>query len=154
MTASTQFRMNRPKVIHETFEDEVVIINFDSGNYYSLRQVGADIWTLIESGASVSAIVEGLAQRYEGNRAEIENAVMQFLNELQQANLVVQGTASESTQRKEMPKPRQDAGKPQFQMPVLQQYTDMQDLLLLDPIHEVDETGWPNVKVEPSNDST
>jgi hypothetical protein len=26
---------------------------------------------------------------------------------------------------------------------VLQKYTDMADLLLLDPIHEVDEQGWP-----------
>jgi hypothetical protein len=29
-------------------------------------------------------------------------------------------------------------------VPVLNKYTDMQDLLLLDPIHEVDERGWPN----------
>jgi hypothetical protein len=28
---------------------------------------------------------------------------------------------------------------------MLQKFTDMQDLLLLDPIHEVDESGWPRV---------
>jgi hypothetical protein len=33
-----------------------------------------------------------------------------------------------------------------FVAPVLHKHTDMQDLLLLDPIHEVDETGWPSVK--------
>ena len=33
-----------------------------------------------------------------------------------------------------------------FVAPVLQKHTDMQDLLLLDPIHEVDETGWPSLK--------
>ncbi len=27
--------------------------------------------------------------------------------------------------------------------PALETYTDMQELLLLDPIHDVDETGWP-----------
>ena len=26
----------------------------------------------------------------------------------------------------------------------LGKYTDMQELLLLDPVHEVDEAGWPN----------
>jgi hypothetical protein len=28
--------------------------------------------------------------------------------------------------------------------PVLDKYTDMQELLLLDPIHEVDDAGWPH----------
>jgi hypothetical protein len=31
-----------------------------------------------------------------------------------------------------------------FEKPGLQKYSDMQDLLLLDPIHEVDEMGWPH----------
>jgi hypothetical protein len=30
--------------------------------------------------------------------------------------------------------------------PVLSIYDDMQDLLLLDPIHDVDESGWPAIK--------
>jgi hypothetical protein len=34
-------------------------------------------------------------------------------------------------------------GTAEFHAPVLQVYSDMQDLLLLDPIHEVDATGWP-----------
>ena len=32
---------------------------------------------------------------------------------------------------------------PNFERPKLGKYTDMQDLLLADPIHEVDEQGWP-----------
>jgi hypothetical protein len=31
---------------------------------------------------------------------------------------------------------------------VLERYTDMQELLLLDPIHDVDQTGWPRRKGE------
>jgi hypothetical protein len=35
----------------------------------------------------------------------------------------------------------------EFQPPVLESYSDMQDILLLDPIHEVDDkAGWPNPK--------
>jgi len=33
-----------------------------------------------------------------------------------------------------------------FEKPKLQKFTDMQDLLLLDPIHEVDEAGWPHTR--------
>ena len=31
----------------------------------------------------------------------------------------------------------------EYEPPVIECYPDMQELLLLDPIHEVDETGWP-----------
>ena len=34
-----------------------------------------------------------------------------------------------------------------YRTPVLSIYTDMQDLLLLDPIHDVDQAGWPTRKV-------
>ena len=38
--------------------------------------------------------------------------------------------------------------KPIFQAPSLQKYTDMEEMLALDPIHEVDEEmGWPSAKV-------
>ena len=30
-----------------------------------------------------------------------------------------------------------------FEMPTLEKYTDMQDLVLIDPVHQVDEAGWP-----------
>jgi hypothetical protein len=30
--------------------------------------------------------------------------------------------------------------------PVLEKYTDMQELLLLDPIHDVEEAGWPKAR--------
>ena len=36
-----------------------------------------------------------------------------------------------------------DAPKPAFDPPRLEKYSDMQDYLLIDPIHEVDEPGWP-----------
>ena len=32
---------------------------------------------------------------------------------------------------------------PPFEAPRLTKYTDMRDLLVLDPIHDVDESGWP-----------
>lgn len=37
-----------------------------------------------------------------------------------------------------------------FEEPIFHKYTDMEDLLLLDPIHDVDETGWP----KPHQDDT
>jgi hypothetical protein len=49
----------------------------------------------------------------------------------------------DSTNRQPLPEP---SG---FEPPVLEKFTDMQDLILLDPVHEVDERGWPHVPRNP-----
>jgi hypothetical protein len=40
------------------------------------------------------------------------------------------------------------AARQPYEAPALHKYNDMQDLLLLDPVHDVDETGWPNISPE------
>ena len=153
MNSPVRFRINTPTVIHETIDNEVVMIDFDSGKYYSLDKVGADIWRFIEGDEMVGEIVEVLTQRYEGSRAVVENAVNQLIAELQQENLIVPDKAEEPESIREL-EVRAEAGseteRPSFEAPILYKYTDMQDLLLLDPIHEVDETGWPSMKPDSS----
>lgn len=156
MNSLTRFRINRPKVIHETIDDEVVMIHFDSGNYYSLDNVGAQIWAFVESGSTVSEIIEAITHRYEGSRAVIENAVNQVISELQQEDLIVPDKTKEpgGIQGLEVQaEPGLERERPGFEAPILHKYTDMQDLLLLDPIHEVDEAGWPTIRPDSSNDA-
>ena len=37
--------------------------------------------------------------------------------------------------------------RPAFVAPALTRYTDVKDLLVLDPVHDVDEMGWPTPKL-------
>ena len=135
------YSVNRPKVIYEVFEDETVLIDLDSGNYYSLSGSGALIWDCIVRGDSVGSVIENLHERFRG-RDGIASAVDDFVRELAEENLIVKNSSGAAKNMKQ--------GKAQipslarFEKPVLQKYSDMQDLLLLDPIHEVDETGWPH----------
>ncbi len=143
------FRVNKPKVILETFDDEVVLVNLDSGSYYTIDNVGVAIWEHIENGAGVDAIVKSTIEAHEADNAHIKSAVYQFIEALEKEGLVVpieeHEAASPHTQTAGG-EPIVEAKRTGFVPPVLHGYTDMQDLLLLDPIHEVDETGWPNVK--------
>lgn len=157
MTSVMRFQINAPKVIHEAFDDEVVIVNLGNGNYYSLGKVGADIWGLIERGATVGDIVEGLVRRYEGSRDEIEQAVHALMSDLQKDELIVPLAAQGSERAQEGQASAEHepaAGRLPFEAPVLQTYTDMQELMLLDPIHEVDEAGWPSTKPEPPDEKS
>jgi hypothetical protein len=143
------FRINTPKVIHETIDGETVIVNLDSGNYYSLDAIGADIWDSVGKGVSVDHIIEDISCRYSGKREEIERAVRLFVNGLLQESLI-SPLESGDAERRAAYEPVATCTPPDglrpFTAPTLQKYSDMQELLLLDPIHEVDETGWPNAK--------
>ena len=148
MNSFTSFKINRPRVVHEIIDGELILINFDSGNYYSCDKVAADIWALVAGGNAVGEIVEKISCRYDGNYLDMENAVKRFLAELHQEDLIVPvNTGGEKNIRESAvdPNSKSQPKKIQFDAPVLQKYSDMRELLLLDPVHEVDETGWPNI---------
>ena len=140
------FRVNQPDVVFEVFNDEIVIINLASGTYYSLDQSGAEIWQLLQQGATCPAIVAKIAATYALKYKEIELPVEKFLTELIQEKLITPNGASTQAHTQASSMALGDpssSGRRHFTPPSLNKYTDMQDLLLLDPIHDVDAQGWP-----------
>jgi hypothetical protein len=142
--SNQRFRVNTPTVTHETIDGEAVIINLDSGNYYSLVEVGSFIWGLVEKGASASDVQNVVLQTYQGNTQDIDRGVTELLAQLQQENLIVpvEGTGEAFDLTQAVPSSNGHE-KPAFTTPMLHTYSDMQELLLLDPIHDVDDAGWP-----------
>ncbi len=141
MNTSPSYRVREPDVVHETIDGETVIVNLSTGNYYSLQGVGADVWALMAAGKPAHQIVAGIGQRYEGAPAQIEAGVGGLLARLVAEGLIIPG---ESLNSEVAALGATDGARPAFTVPVLEAHQDMQDLLLLDPIHDVDETGWPN----------
>jgi hypothetical protein len=135
-----RFRVNTPAVIHQLLDGEVIVVNLDTGTYYSLAGTAADIWTSVEEGASVGEAVEQLVDRYDAPPAIVEPAVTRFVGELEAEELIL--AADRDVRRARAT--ANGAAKLPFAEPALQKFTDMQELLLLDPIHEVDERGWPD----------
>lgn len=150
MVPADRFSINSSKITHETIDGEVVIVNLASGSYYSLDGAGAEIWSRIADRASFSEIVAYLADRYDGKIEALAGAVQQLLGDLETEGLILKepdGAPAQSPEAKPIAPGRpESAAKIQFTPPSLNKYTDMQDLLLLDPIHDVDEAGWPVVK--------
>lgn len=149
MDLTKRFRINSPKVVHDSIDNEVIIIEFESGNYYSLNQSGSDIWKLIHKESSIKEIFDNLSAKYQTNSHTIEEKLWPFLNELKNENLIIEiENKDQKTSKKLSIKQNNNkkTDKTDFEIPILQKYSDMQDLLLLDPIHEVDEKGWPIAK--------
>lgn len=145
MLMTVRFGVNSPNVIGETIQGEVIIIHMETGSYYSLRGAGAEIWTAIESESTHDEIVEMLAGRHEGSRGEIESALAQLLAELRGEELVVAVNGErKGSVAAAMPAPPAKDNREPFVAPKLEKFTDMQDLILLDPVHQVDARGWPH----------
>jgi hypothetical protein len=141
---NARFRVKTPDVMHESIEGEVIIINLVSGTYYSVRGSGAEIWALVQDGQAVSGgeIVEALGTVFDSSRVELERGVTQFLDELLREGLVAEVETGEETPGAR-PLPENRPTRRPFELPALEKYTDMQDLVLIDPVHQVDDAGWP-----------
>ncbi|MFB2921620.1 PqqD family protein [Aerosakkonema funiforme] len=146
---SEKFKINSPKVVHETIDGEVVIVNLDRGDYYSLVKAGADIWEGLAKGMARVDILENMVQRYDASRENIETALNDLIEKLELEELITIEKTDEviplNTTNNES-ETKVNTEKLSFEIPTLQKYTDMEELLALDPIHEVDEMGWPNAK--------
>jgi hypothetical protein len=136
MTA-TRFRANSPHVINEVIDGEAVIINLATGDYFSLRGSGAYIWSALTAAAGTDEIAAALAAAGMPE-ADAAPAVAGLLEQLLAEGLVVED--ADAPVGANPPAPPADALEP----PALEKFTDMQDLILLDPVHEVDERGWPH----------
>jgi len=137
-----QVNVNTPHVMHETIEGEVIAIHLVSGNYYSLQGTAADIWrAVIEDGATVEHAAEALASLHDESRARIDSEIERFIANLQEEGLV-RVVESKVDAPPHAPPDAGQVGAP-FESPRLEKYTDMQDLVLLDPVHEVGDSGWP-----------
>jgi Coenzyme PQQ synthesis protein D (PqqD) len=140
---TTRFRVNSPNVIHETIEGEVILIDLKTGTYYSLRDAGATVWQAIDQGAGEEGIAAQLGSRYEASEGEIRDAVRRLLAELEREGLI-RAEEGETAPAAAPSGSANGAARLPFAAPVLEKHTDMQDLILLDPVHEVGAEGWPH----------
>ncbi len=143
-----RYRINESKIVFEDYDDEIVLINLESGNYYSIIGAAPVIWRLVGECRSVNNIIDGVMLKYEGTREAIAHVTLDFLKGLLDEGLVLQDDGAVSATVTPQPLSAGETAKVPFETPVLKRYTDMQELILLDPVHEVDESGWPEKKEE------
>lgn len=135
------YRVNEPDVIHQLFDREVVVVDLRNGSYYSLSESGGMAWLAFGSGgASVDDVARLLTTLYALPHDVATRDLRAFIDELVGHDLFVAcpsgGVAVDAA----------SVATPTaaYSPPELRSYNDLQELFLLDPVHEVDATaGWP-----------
>jgi Coenzyme PQQ synthesis protein D (PqqD) len=126
-------------VASEQFDNEVVIINVQTGSYYNITEPSAvAIWNLLRSPVSVPQIVQSIVSQFETTPDTATPVIERFIHQLLTELLIVSTASSDTVVAVSI------VEKKPFTDPVLQIFDDMQDLLILDPVHDVNaQKGWP-----------
>lgn len=131
------FRVNSPKVISNSIGGEVIIINLDSGFYYSLNSSAGALWEALLQGFGTEEICETLQRMGHPLITSGCSTIDRFINELLQEELIISCNITTETPLD------LSALDNLVDPPAMERFEDMQELLVLDPIHEVGEAGWP-----------
>ena len=134
-----QYVINAPAVVGEIIDDEAVILDLRSGLYFNTEASGAVIWAGIEEGATIENLARRLAQRFDIALADAIEQAQAFIATLEEHGLV----RAEAAPSHAAARPEAGQGRETFHAPRLGVHSDHDDLLRLDPIHDVDQMGWP-----------
>jgi hypothetical protein len=77
-----------PKVIAQKAKDLLVLLDLDTGEYYSLDEVGTRIWELCDGARTVSDIARCISEEFDASGESVEQDVLTFFQQLSQDDLV------------------------------------------------------------------
>jgi Coenzyme PQQ synthesis protein D (PqqD) len=144
MSSEERYCIATPDVLHQAIDGEVILIHRSRGTYHSVRGSGELLFGSLLRGASARELAAVLAAQTDADEPTIEAAVMRFIQALWRDGLVVVATDAVPGDAEVAPLGTGLAKRP-FEEPCLETFTDLQDLLTADPVHEVEPLGWPNV---------
>jgi hypothetical protein len=113
--------------------------------------VAADCWQGLVAGVPIEIIADRVSDGYGIAPDVALTDVGAFMEALVSERLAVDGTdgtdgTDDGAGSATVFEVR--SGDRGYIAPVLQRYDDLEDLLLLDPIHEVDDAGWPVARTD------
>jgi len=70
-----------PEQLFSEIDNEVVMLNIQSGEYYSLNSIGSAIWKMLSIPSTFEALIKSLMEDYNVDRVTCENDTNEFIEE-------------------------------------------------------------------------
>lgn len=139
------YQHNLDEVAAEEFDGEFVVIHFARGTYFSLQNAAVDLWRQLENGSSTSdaadRVLALLSEVPPTARDELLACADRFVEE---------GLVREAASAGPPPPARANGS---YESPRIEVFSDLQELILLDPVHEADTNkGWPTQRPKSRDD--
>jgi hypothetical protein len=137
-----RYQANTPRIVDDLVDGEVLLIDMVTGAYFSALDASALAWLLLKAGATSEDVATELVARYGIDAADAQRDTDAYVDALTASELL-------APRANEVP-PAGDLLNG-VQLPPhsyaaldVEKFTEIADLILLDPVHDVAETGWPH----------
>ena len=129
----------KPDCVADDFGGEVVVLNIATGVYFSLTDLAAEVWRDLAAGHPVDSLLAGI------NRVDerIAEATATLIDDFERAGLMRRSSRPLATT---LPESIALVRKGEARL-TIEAFEDMKDLILSDPIHDVDDqAAWPTLQ--------
>jgi len=77
-----------PTVFAQEVDDEMVLLDMNSENYFGLDSVGAVMWQMLEEKKILSEVLKSLLEYYEVEEEILKRDLLIFVERLQESGLI------------------------------------------------------------------
>ena len=135
------YKLNEEKMFYDYADGQAVVINYQTGMYYGMGLLASAILDRIIAGKNVDEIITAV-KALPQCPPDIADRVHSFVKELQEKEIIVDGPAASGGAEPLANGVAEDGFDLKLDM-----FAEMADLLLADPVHDVDmKEGWPKLK--------
>lgn len=139
---SDRFRTASPQVVADLVDGELVAVNLETGTYFAMYSASAQVWGTLAAGCAISQILEVLddcqatsiirpSDLLDFTEKLLEHGLIEYTNDA--SDEAIAALASLRVHSEWVP----------LRVHV---HADLQDILLLDPVHDTNASGWPEAK--------
>lgn len=128
LTLATRLCPKDEEIAAEILDGEAIIINLATGSYYAMSRAGALAWQGIEQHASIEELAARVAESFEVTLERARTDLLALANRLLDEGVV---RVSEAAHATGATPPL--AQRLPYETPELSAYSDMRNLLALDP---------------------
>lgn len=136
------YKLNDEKMFFDMSEDQAIVIDSTSGTYYAMNMLASFTFDFLAKGADIQALTDAL-QKLPGCPDDIQTRLESYVARLLASEILITDDTTSFDGAIEAA-PLWFMEGTDFS---LESYEDMADLILADPVHDVDvEFGWPVLK--------
>ena len=142
LDGTERFTLSSPQVVADLVDGEVVAVNLETGTYFAMYSTSAQIWAALIAGCSLAEIAIALEQSGEASNIS-QSQLWDFANELLKHELLEHAKIMGAEDPTALSSLRNQSERAPLRLHV---HADLQDILLLDPVHDTNSSGWPEAK--------
>jgi len=77
------------RALAQELNGELVLVQVDTGMYYTLNEVGSRVWDLCDGSLTVAQVVAKMCEEFDAPAAEVEADVVELVGQLADENLLI-----------------------------------------------------------------